>query len=90
MAAVQRDIELRPHVAIDRAGREVVFRQDQIFLNGMRVGYVGHDPGTPICLIRPADADTKAAIEAAVQNKFGEKPKAIHTAPVIQQRDDDE
>lgn len=83
MVTVQRNIELRPHEASDRSGRKVVFAQDQIFLNGMRVGYVGHQPNEGICMIRPADAETIAEIRKAVEAKRGTPAEYVITAPVI-------
>lgn len=88
MAAVKRDIELRPHVAIDRNGKEIVFAQDQVFIKGMRAGYIGHQPGTSLCMIRPVDKDTLAAIYKKIADKFGKEPSGTLTAPVIESRDD--
>lgn len=84
-------IELRPHVAIDRTGKEVTFAQDQIFRvsDNTRLGYVGHAPGTAVCLIVPVDKETKAEIKRVVADKFGTPPASILTAPVITQRDED-
>jgi hypothetical protein len=87
--AVVRDIELRPHTAFNREGEEVTFAQDQIFLNGMRVGYVGHGEGEGASLIRPCDAGTIEAISAAIAEKRGSAPAHVHTAPVIQEKDDE-
>lgn len=82
-------IELRPHTGIDRAGRELTFDQDQIFSKGVRLGYVGHQPGTTVCLIVPVDAKTLAEIHKAIEAKFGKPPKGTLTAPVIPESSDE-
>lgn len=89
MASVVRNIELRPHTGIDRAGRLVTFAQDQIFLNGVRVGYVGHSPGETICLIRPADEGTVAEIKRAIAAKHAGPDRSVKTAPVIEEAGDE-
>lgn len=83
-------IELRQMKGIDRAGREVVFAQDEILVDGVRKGYVGHEAGTAVCLIVPVSAEVKAAIQKAVGAKFGKKPSVILTAPQIESRDDNQ
>lgn len=89
MATIVREIELRPHVGRTMAGTEVVFAQDQIFLNGMRIGYIGHQPGDGICLIRPVDADTLAEIKRVVDEKFGERDRTVAAAtPISDERDE--
>lgn len=89
--AVERNFELRPHKAIDRTGQEVTFAQDQIFLNGVRIGYVGHALGESASLIRPVDKETgeelKKFIAAA---RGGVTPSALFKAPVIEDVSDDE
>lgn len=80
---VIREIELRPHIGHTTSGREVVFAQDQIFLNGMRVGYIGHQTNDVICLLRPADTDTVMEIRRVVEEKFGGKPKRVTWATPI-------
>lgn len=77
------DIELRPCEGIDKAGKHVVFAQDQIFHKGIRLGYVGHEPGTSLCLIVPVDKSTLEKIHKAIEAKFGKQPSATLTAPVI-------
>lgn len=89
MATVTRELELRPHTATRIDGRVETFAQDQIFLNGMRIGYVGHKPGEAICLIRPADAETVAEIQKLVEEKRGTPASHVQTAPMIQERDDE-
>lgn len=84
------DIELRPHVGIDRAGREITFAQDQIFVKGVRVGYIGHTPGTTCCMILPVGSKTLAEIYKAIEVKFGTAPSGTMTAPAIEERSDDE
>jgi hypothetical protein len=58
MAEVQRDVTFKQSSGRNRAGEMVYFAQDEILLNGMRVGYVGHGEGEAANLIRPADDGT--------------------------------
>lgn len=87
---VLRNIELRPHTGRMPSGQEVTFAQDQIFVNGVRAGYVGHKPGEGICLIRPADTATVSAIMNMVEEKRGTAAPYVQTAPAISDDRDDE
>lgn len=87
MAKIIRELELRPHIATRIDGRVETFAQDQIFLNGTRIGYVGHKPGESISLIRPADAETVAEIQKLVEEKRGTPASHVQIAPLIQDRE---
>ena len=74
MAKVQREIVLRQLVGVGEDGSEVRHAVDEIFLNGVRVGYAGHQPTDPINFIRPGvltDGPTVAAIRGEVATKLG-------------------
>jgi len=86
MAKVVREIELRPHVGYTMHGTRTVFNQDQVFLNGVRVGYVGHGPGDGLALIRPADKETIEAIVAKIEEVRGQRPASIGAAKPIEDR----
>jgi len=89
MATVTREFELRPCTAIDRIGRRVVFAQDEIFLNGRRIGYVGHTPGEQASLIAPVDKETADGLKAFIaESRNGVAPCAIYAAPVIEDREE--
>lgn len=91
MAEVVRKIELRPHVGRTMSGLEVTFAQDQVFLNGVRIGYHGHAPGDMLALIRPVDAGTLDAINQAVDEKFPQRRKGVAVAtPISDERESDE
>lgn len=88
---IERNIELRPCTAFDRAGQHITFAQDQIFLNGYRIGYVGHAPGDTACLIRPVDKETSEAISAVIaEARNGVAPSSMLRAPVIEQQETDD
>lgn len=72
-------IEFVPHIGkarVQHKGRDkhktVEHNQDQIMLDGKRAGYIGREPGSPICLIRTYTADVEAAIERAVADRLGQ------------------
>lgn len=90
MAKVVRNIELRPHVGRNMSGQEVVLAQDQIFLNGVRIGYIGHQPGDMIALIRPVDHGTRELIEKKVAEKFPHRRQGVAMATPISDVVDDE
>lgn len=74
MAKVQRDIEVRQLVGVNERGVEVGQAVDEIILNGLRIGFVGHQPTDPINFIRPGvlgDKETLAAIRVAVKERIG-------------------
>lgn len=87
MATVQRDITFKQSSGVDRAGRFVTFAQDEILLNGVRVGYVGHGANEGACLIRPMDDGTKQAISDAITAHRGTAPKTMQAAPAIPDTD---
>lgn len=89
MSTVIRDIDLRPHVGRTMSGREIVLPQDQIFLNGMRIGYIGHEDGAGICLIRPADIETIKEIEQVVDAKFPKRRQGVAMATLISNETND-
>lgn len=83
---IQRDIILRQHTGRTEQGRLVRATQDQIFLNGVLVGYVGHQAGSTICIIRPGvagDVGTMAEISARVTEKFGWTPAGASAVPQL-------
>ena len=89
MAEVQRDIVIKQSQGRTSSGEIVYFEQDEIFLNGMRVGYIGHHDSTA-CMIRPTDQGTKDAISEAIAKHRGKAPDKYLTAPVIEDDDTEE
>lgn len=89
MAQVQRDIVIKQSEGRTRSGEVVKFAQDEIWLNGMRVGYIGHNDATA-CMIRPTDDATKQAISDAIEAHRGNAPDKYLTAPVIDEPDTEE
>jgi hypothetical protein len=91
MPPIQRNIVLDQLVGVtepvgDAPAVEVAHAVDQIFLNGLRIGFVGHKPTDPINFIRPgvlSDKPTLAAIVAAVQTKFGGQPRKVNGVPEV-------
>ncbi len=65
------------------SGKVVTFKQDEIFLNGKRVGYVGHGPGEPINLLEQLDEKPKAELEALVAERRGTAAKRVNVAPGV-------
>jgi hypothetical protein len=83
---ILRDIILRQHTGRTEEGRLVRATQDQIFLNGVLVGYVGHQAGSTICIIRPGvsgDRETMAEISARITEKFGWTPAGSTAVPQL-------
>lgn len=64
-----------PHVV------NVPFAQQEIYLDGVRVGYVGTHAGAPINLIRRYDDATRALIAAAVAEQLGHTPTVNQPDP---------
>ncbi len=86
MAEVKRDIRLQQLVGRTDDGREVGQAVDEIFLNGVRIGYVGHSPTDPINFIRPGvltDRETLAEIRAAVVARLGGTDRRANGVPEI-------
>lgn len=83
----ERTIELRPHVGRKETGELVRLAQDEIYLNGKRVGYVGHLAGSPVNIIAPGvatDAPTLAAIEQHIaQARGGARPSKVAAVPEL-------
>lgn len=76
----QREIRLDTLVGVDEEGHEIAHALEQIFLNGKRVGYVGHEPLAPITIIAPGvtrDRDTLQAILAKVNERLGAGDRKI-------------
>lgn len=78
------DIELRPHVGVMSNGNEVTFAQDQIFVGDVRYGYIGHQSGAAIVLIRPVDDKMLEAIKSHCEKERHEKPVKVVTARPIE------
>lgn len=81
-------IELVPHIGKERVAdgliQEVALPQKQIMLGGKRLGYVGDQPGAPICLIHAGlSAELKAAIKAKVDSLTGTTSLKVSAPPVI-------
>lgn len=89
-AAVERHIELRQLVGLTEDGREVRHGTDEIILNQIRIGYVGHRPSDPINFIRPGvltDPETLAAIRAAVAARHGGQQRRVYGVPELTSND---
>ena len=82
----ERTIELKQHVGRMEDGTEVRYAMDEIFLNGVRAGYVGHKPTDPINIIRPGivgDKETMAAIQSRVVEKFKFPARKVYGVPEL-------
>jgi hypothetical protein len=82
----QRDIVLEPLVGFTESGEQVCHALEQIFLNGIRLGYVGHGERDPINFIRPGvlnDKETLALIVQKVHEKLGGAARKINGVPEI-------
>ena len=64
-------IELRPHIAKDRVGRDIEHDQWIIYDSGLHVGYVGYSPGAPINLIGVSKSQERKLREKIIE-KLGE------------------
>lgn len=81
---LQRDISLKRCAGWTSHGTLVEFAQDEILLNGMRVGYVGHAPGDAINLINPRlDQPTIDAISAHIASVRGTVAHKVCIAPEL-------
>lgn len=54
----------------------------QIMDAGVRVGYVGKKPGSPVTLIRRYDDDYRAAVAAFVEKELGKAPEVKQPTPM--------
>lgn len=83
MAKVQREVTFKPCTY-----NGIAFAQDEILLNGRRIGYVGHGHGENANLIAPVDDETRQVIFNAVAVHRGTAPNRVCTAPQIQDEAD--
>ena len=86
MSEVIRKIELRQLVGVTDDGTEVRHKLDEILLNGVRAGYVGHGVGEPINIIRPGvatDQPTMAEIRQAIAAKLGGGERKVYGVPEL-------
>lgn len=83
MAVPQRDITFKQCEGKSRSGELVRFAQDEIHLNGRRIGYVGHAHGESANLLAPVDEETRKLISEAVALHRGSPPKSVNSAPQI-------
>ena len=90
MVTVQREVTFRQSQGYNRSGNLVKFAQDEILLNGRRVGYVGHGHGESANLIAPVDEETRKIISEAVALHRGSAPKSVNTAPQIPDEAEDD
>ncbi len=88
MIAVQRDVTFKQSQGHDRIGRLIKFAQDEIHLNGRRIGYVGHGKNESATLLAPVDADTSHAIAEAIKVHRGSAPARVLSAPGIPDEDE--
>ncbi len=88
MIAVQRDITFKQSQGHDRIGRLIKFAQDEIHLNGRRIGYVGHGTNDSATLLAPVDDDTKQVISDAITSHRGSAPLRVLCAPGIPDEDE--
>lgn len=71
-------IELKPHIAKDRLGREVEHDQWLIYDNGLHIGYVGYNAGAPINLVGSVSKSAERQIRKAICEKLEEvRPLAV-------------
>ncbi len=85
---LQRDITLKPCQAFGRSGQLITFAQDEIHLNGRKIGYVGHGAGEGAALLAPVDDDTRTAIADAITAHRGSAPRSVISAPIIPDEDE--
>lgn len=86
----ERTITLEPLVGVDEECNEIAHAQDQIFLNGLRIGYVGHAPLAPVSIIRPGvcgDKPTLAAILEKVAERLGAGERKVCGVPELQSQE---
>lgn len=84
-------VELKPHKGIKQSRYgwvESTLDQDVVFVNGVWSGYVGHKPGSPICLIFP---DLPEIVLKTVKEKVdairGNVSVAVNGAFTLEQAD---
>lgn len=85
---LQRDITFKQSQGHTRGGVLVKFAQDEIHLNGRRVGYVGHGPNEDANLIAPVDDETRLLIAEAIKAHRGTAPSQVNSAPPIPDEDE--
>ncbi len=90
MIAVQRDITFKPSQAFGRSGALITFAQDEIHINGRKIGYVGHGVNESAALVAPVDDETRTAIAEAVTVHRGSAPRSVVSAPIIPDESEDE
>ncbi len=88
MVEVQRDITFKQSQAFSRSGVLIKFAQDEIHLNGRRIGYVGHGENECASLIAPVDDDTRKAIADAVEKHRGSRPAHVESPAPIPDEDE--
>lgn len=83
MATVQREVTFRQCQGKTRSGSLVKFAQDEILLNGRRIGYVGHGHSESATLLAPVDDETRQIISESIKNHRGTAPLKVISAPII-------
>lgn len=83
MVDVVREVTFKPSQAYSRSGALITFAQDEIHLNGRKIGYVGHGVGESASLLAPVDDATRQVISDAITSHRGTAPKSVVSAPVI-------
>lgn len=78
------EFALRPHVGRTISGREVHFAQDMIYVRGLHVGFVGHERGAAVNLIRALPEDTKQRLVAFITHQRGAAPHRVAEAPPLE------
>jgi len=75
-----------PHVGMNLAtGESEDLKQDRIFVDGLHVGYVGHEPGSYIQLIKPVSEVEQTEIEARLLARHGKESPTAGPPPEISQ-----
>jgi hypothetical protein len=79
------EFELKPHIGKEKNRYgilvDVEIDQWQIMFRGIRVGYVGKKPNSPICLIRHYPASFHAEVRQFVASATNGEPSRITQPP---------
>lgn len=75
-------VSFEPHTGIDRrTGLPIDFGQDRVFVDGVEVGFIGRKPGSPMNFIVRADGTVKAAVVAAIVQRWRRAPAKVSMPP---------
>jgi len=85
---LERDITFKPCQARSRSGELITFAQDEIHLNGRKIGYVGHGANESAALTAPVDDETRRLIADGITAHRGSAPKSVISAPIIPDEDE--